>query len=117
MQDKINQDCACVAHSVGGPRGHAFLCVYDGHGQSGHDVSLEALFSVHEELERRPELLLREPAQAFEESFDAVQEREGPRGGRRQQLFRGGRGRRDRVGRVCARRPPPRLEALGGERG
>ena len=74
MQDKINQDCACVAHSVGGHVGTALLCVYDGHGQSGHDVSLEALFSVHEELERRPELLLREPAQAFEESFDAVQE-------------------------------------------
>ena len=45
-QSKVNQDCACVASALGGQPGTALLCVYDGHGHRGHDVSLECLFSV-----------------------------------------------------------------------
>ena len=73
---KVNQDCACVASALGGLAGTAMLCVLDGHGDRGHDVSLEGLFSLHLELERRAERVRRTPSEAprlLATCFEAVQ--------------------------------------------
>ena len=78
--DKINQDCACVVNTLGGRPGTAMLCVLDGHGAKGHDVSLEALFALHSEVDRRIASLgdvgeLPEHAGTFLiESFESVNE-------------------------------------------
>lgn len=73
---KVNQDCACVASALGGHAGTALLCVFDGHGDKGHDVSLECLFSVHSELELRAEALRSAPRdvpKALAATFESVQ--------------------------------------------
>ena len=44
---KINQDCASMAHPLGGDASSALLCVYDGHGPEGHHVSNQVLRSMH----------------------------------------------------------------------
>ena len=50
-------------------------CVYDGHGDHGTTVSLEALNATHAALETTPSLLLDSPPAALAEAFAAVQQR------------------------------------------
>jgi protein phosphatase 2C family protein 2/3 len=69
---KINQDCAFVARALGGDTDLAVFGVFDGHGRQGREVSLEALFALHEQLDSRASSLRAEPAKALCESFEAV---------------------------------------------
>jgi serine/threonine protein phosphatase PrpC len=48
--DKINQDCAGVAHPVGPDAQSALFCAFDGHGECGTEVSLAALQTIYDEL-------------------------------------------------------------------
>lgn len=72
---KINQDCASMAHPLGGDASSALLCVYDGHGPEGHHVSNQVLRSMHFELDTRctPEKLQKDPPSALTAAFESVQ--------------------------------------------
>jgi serine/threonine protein phosphatase PrpC len=52
-QDKINQDCACVAFPLSGDARCALFCVLDGHGRHGELVSVELMQSLYERIDGR----------------------------------------------------------------
>ena len=69
---KINQDCAGVAYPLAGRLDSLLVCVYDGHGEHGHVVSLEALNATHAALESAGDELLESPPAALASAFDGV---------------------------------------------
>jgi protein phosphatase 2C family protein 2/3 len=69
---KINQDCACIAHPVGGNEQAALFCVYDGHGVCGEHVSRAVLREVHGHLVDHPSLHAA-PSATLTSIFEAVQ--------------------------------------------
>ena len=71
--DKINQDCAGSAYPFAGRNDTALFCVYDGHGDHGHVVSLAALNATHAALEGNVEGLLDSPPAALARAFEEVQ--------------------------------------------
>ena len=71
--DKINQDCAGMAYPFAGRGDTALFCVMDGHGDSGHDVSLMVLNAMHEALDASGQALLQKPPAALAQAFQQVQ--------------------------------------------
>ena len=61
-EDKINQDCGCVACPFARQDAAALFCVFDGHGRHGHDVSQEAMHTIFHELEQAGPALFADPA-------------------------------------------------------
>ena len=72
---KTNQDFACLSHPVSKQPGTALFCVFDGHGKLGHDVSREALYQMHHEIERSDAEMRTTPGPALTASFTIVNER------------------------------------------
>lgn len=67
---KINQDRGLVTYPLNGDPAAALLCVFDGHGQNGEDVSEFVMWALQEQLINSWETIRADPSAALKRAFE-----------------------------------------------